>query len=347
MPLDRAASSSIRRDLRRDPSSFAEAFARIAYREPHQSRPRHVRGERGHRLTHAAILGLGTAVPARSIAQAASLEMARFISSPTEDQDRLLPILYRRTSVHQRGSVLLEEEINGDISKAQSFFAPAAGQSDRGPGTGSRLDRYATEAPILACEAARCALNDAGLEPTQITHIVTVSCTGFMAPGLDAALIRLLGLSPRTQRTHVGFMGCHGAINGLRVATAFVDADPAARVLMVCVELCSLHFHSGNDPEQMVANALFADGAAAVVVGPIGGPESPRLAGFGSCIVPDSEDGMTWRIGDHGFEMSLSARVPDLLRGHLRGWLDSWLESTGLTRSAVGGWAVHPGGSRR
>ncbi len=292
-----------------------------------------------------AILGVGTAIPARSISQDASLAMARFISAPDAERERLMPVLYRRTSVRRRGSVLLQEEVDGDAGSAQSFFAPAAGPLDCGPGTRSRLDRYAVDAPLLAAEAATEALANAGIEPSRVTHIITVSCTGFMAPGLDTALIKTLGLSRQAQRTHIGFMGCHGAINGLRVAKAFADADPTARVLVVAVELCSLHFHYGSHPEQMVANALFADGAAAMVIGP-GSTDLPRLAGFGSCIVPDSEDAMTWRIGDHGFEMTLSARVPDLLRTHLRGWIDPWLHQNGLSREAVQGWAIHPGGPR-
>ena len=296
-------------------------------------------------MSQPAILGLGTATPARSIAQDAAAAMARFISGPNEN-DRLLPILYRRANVRRRGSVLLEREVNGDIGKAQSFFGPAAGAHDQGPSTGSRLDRYAEAAPALAADAAAAALAEADIAASRITHIVTVSCTGFMAPGVDAALIRLLGLSPLTQRTHIGFMGCHGAINGLRIAKAFADADPAACILVVAIELCSLHFHYGSDPEQMVANALFADGAAAVIVGRSNDPVVPRLASFGSCIVPDSEDAMTWRIGDHGFEMTLSPRVPDLLREHLRAWLDPWLAAAGLSREAIGGWAIHPGGPR-
>jgi predicted naringenin-chalcone synthase len=294
----------------------------------------------------AAILGLGTAVPAKSIAQSAALEMARFISAPDEEQKRLLPVLYRRTNVQRRGSVLLEDGDNGDAAGAQTFFSPASGPLDLGPGTGARLDRYAREAPLLGKAAGRAAMEEAEVAPVRITHLVTVSCTGFMAPGLDAMLIKGLGLSREVQRTHVGFMGCHGAINGLRVAKAFVDADPRAVVLVVAVELCSLHFHYGTHPEQMVANALFADGAAGVVVGESSDESKPRLAGFGSCIIPESEDAMTWRIGDNGFEMTLSARVPDLIRSKLCGWMDSWLSSLGLERGSIGAWAIHPGGPR-
>ena len=103
------------------------------------------------------------------------------------------------------------------------------------------------------------------MAPESITHLVTVSCTGFVAPGVDLALIDGLGLRPTVERTHVGFMGCHGALNGLRVANAFATADPTARVLLCAVELCSLHYYYGSAADKLVANAIFADGAAAVV----------------------------------------------------------------------------------
>jgi predicted naringenin-chalcone synthase len=194
--------------------------------------------------------------------------------------------------------------------------------------------------------AAQVALERAGIEAGRVTHLVTVSCTGFGAPGIDAALIRGLGLGAGTQRTHVGFMGCHGALNGLRVARAFAEADPAACVLVCAVELCSLHFHYTDDPEKMVANALFADGAAAAIVGSAHHGSGPCIAACGSCLVPDSRDAMTWRIGDFGFEMTLSSRVPGILHDHLRSWLERWLGEQGLKLEDVGSWAVHPGGPR-
>jgi predicted naringenin-chalcone synthase len=170
---------------------------------------------------------------------------------------------------------------------------------------------------------------------------------------VDVALMERLGLPPTAQRVHVGFMGCHGAVNGLRVAGAMAAADPAARVLLCCVELCSLHYAYDGDPQRIVANTLFADGAAAAVLaGPDGGTgygeeRSPwRLAATGSRVFPGSRDAMTWRIGDHGFEMTLSPRVPALIRENLRPWLDGWLESHGLRVEEVGSWALHPGGPR-
>jgi len=165
---------------------------------------------------------------------------------------------------------------------------------------------------------------------------------------VDVALIKGLDLPATVERSHIGFMGCHGAVNGLRVARGFAGADGRARVLVCAVELCSLHYHYGWDPKKMVANALFADGAAAVVgAGDMAAPpDAWRLAATGSCVFPDSEYAMTWHIGDHGFEMTLSTRVPGLIGRHLRPWLAQWLGQNGLGLGDVHSWAVHPGGPR-
>ncbi len=294
----------------------------------------------------AAVLGIGTALPPRSIAQRDAAELAKAFCGPTREHAELLPVLYRRTGIRKRGSVLLGPAPGNGVD--QSFFPPAAGAVDRGPTTRERMQRYAQEAPVLALEAAQRKLGASDTAPRQITHLLTVSCTGFVAPGVDIALIKQLDLPSSIGRAHIGFMGCHGALNGLRIAEALVSADPAARALLCAVELCSLQFRYGSDPEHAVANALFADGAAALVAAPSaqGSSEAWRTAAFGSYLFPDSEDAMTWRIGDHGFEMTLSARVPDLIAAHLRGWLVAWLTQQGLALERIGSWAVHPGGPR-
>jgi predicted naringenin-chalcone synthase len=225
---------------------------------------------------------------------------------------------------------------------------------------------YERDAPELAVRAARGAIEDADIDPGRVTHLVTVSCTGFVAPGVDAAIIDALGLPRTTERTNVGFMGCHGALNALRVARGFVEADPARIPLVCAVELCTLHFAYGWDPDMLVANALFADGAAAVLCdgggngqghgrgqaeGGGGGDRRPSAGDWcvvasGTLLMPDSADAMTWRIGDHGFRMSLSARVPDLIGAHLRPWVTEWLGAHELGIEDVASWAVHPGGPR-
>jgi predicted naringenin-chalcone synthase len=128
------------------------------------------------------------------------------------------------------------------------------------------------------------------------------------------------------------------------VANAYASAAPAARVLLCALELCGVHYYYGDDPEKVVANALFADGAAAVV-GERGEGEW-SVAATGSCLIPDSADAMGWSIGDHGFEMTLARKVPGLIARNLRGWIDGWLGDNGLSVDAVKSWAIHPGGPR-
>ena len=210
------------------------------------------------------------------------------------------------------------------------------------------MRRYESEANALAFAAGERALADAGISPERVTHLVTVSCSGFYAPGFDIALLKHLELGSKVSRTHVGFMGCHGVLNALRVARAFLDQDPRACVLVLALEMCSLHHQYGWDSDGIVANALFADGAAAVVA-ITGEPSAPghlRLVASGSQVIDDSEDAMSWRIGDNGFVMTLSSRVPELICRSIRPFLEGWLAESGLDLDRVGSWAVHPGGPR-
>jgi predicted naringenin-chalcone synthase len=211
------------------------------------------------------------------------------------------------------------------------------------------MQRYERHAVELALKASQQAFTNSACDMDAITHLVTVSCSGFQAPGVDVALIQELGLPATTQRTHIGFMGCHGALNGLRVAAAFVKSDPTSRILLCAVELCSLHFQYGWNPEKILANALFADGAAAMVGVPTAADSSLgqlRLLASSSCLIPNSADAMSWRIGDHGFVMTLSREVPGLIEKYLCKWIDSWLANFGLRRNEIGSWIVHPGGPK-
>jgi predicted naringenin-chalcone synthase len=293
------------------------------------------------------VRGLGTALPDGYVDPAEGLHVARVIGGPTCRESGFLPAVYegsgnrRRALVHGRDVI---RDLFEGTRHSGSPFLPTGDPHFRGPSTGVRNRMYAENAPPLAVRAAAEALRQAGVPADAVTHLVTVSCTGFAAPGVDLALIRGLGLSPTVLRTHVGFMGCHGAINGLRVADAYTSADPAAVVLLVAVELCSLHYHFGDDPEKVVANALFADGAAAVVGTAAAGPW--RVAATGSCLIPDTADAMTWLVGDHGFEMTLAKRVPKAIASNLGPWMSGWLGRHGLTVADVGSWAVHPGGPK-
>jgi predicted naringenin-chalcone synthase len=293
------------------------------------------------------LAGFGTRVPEHAISQEEAVEIHSTLCEIDPERARTLRALYRRSGVAKRHSVLLERSC-GPLMERQTFYPPARDDRDAGPPTAQRMRRYEAEAPALAGSAACAALSAAGVAAAEVSHVVTVSCTGFAAPGIDTRLVESLGLSASTPRTHVGFMGCHGAINGLKVADSLVRASPDAVVLLCSVELCSLHFSYGWNPEMMVPNALFADGAAAVVgrAARERDPATWTVASFATLLIPGTSDDMSWRIGDHGFSMTLSARVPDLVRDCVGDWLRGWLAESDLALEDVASWAVHPGGPR-
>ncbi len=295
------------------------------------------------------ILGIATATPPRQIAQADAADLATTFANAEPGHERTLAAIYRQTRIRTRGSVLLDDP--GTKPYAQSFFPAADGPDFAGPTTAERMQRYAAEAGPLAIAAARRALEGARIPAASVTHLVTCSCTGFANPGVDLEIIAALGLAPTVSRTHVGFMGCHGAFNAIRVADALATSAVAGVVLVVCVELCSLHFQYGSRSDLVVANSIFADGAGAVVgVGPRhprgGEPGAWAVARQWSRLLPDSTGEMGWVIGDHGFEMSLSARVPSLISRSIRDFVEAALVECGVDAQTVGGWAVHPGGPR-
>jgi alkylresorcinol/alkylpyrone synthase len=263
----------------------------------------------------------------------------------SDDQARIVGALFRRAGVQNRHTVLPHQvllgwnDATGDAGVSQRI-------GTRGLTTQERMQIYANHAPLLASRAADEALQRSELTAREITHLITVSCTGFIAPGVDVDIIRQLGLAPTVERTHVGFMGCHGAINGLRVARALAVADERSRLLLCAVELCSIHFCTYWAPERLVGNAVFADGAAAIVGGAPQSENDWQVTAFGSCLLPDSTDAMTWAIGDHGFDVSLSPKVPDLIRAHLRDWFVGWLAQHRLSLADIKSWAIHPGGPR-
>ncbi len=298
-----------------------------------------------------AILGIGTASPDTLLSQEDAYILGRALCRPTPQQDVRLRAIYEGTGIRTRRGVLgadLIRDVREGTRHSDSVFLPSDAADDRGPTTGRRMQFYAESAPPLAVRAAADGIRRAGTPAADVTHLVVVSCTGFAAPGVDLALITELGLPATVQRTHVGYMGCHGAINGLRVAAAFAASDPAARILLCAVELCRLHCFYGWDTAKVIANALFADGAAVVVGAPADAAPSGawRVEATGSCLIPDSADAMSWSVGDHGFEMTLGRQAPRFIAVHLRPWLEAWLTRHGVALDAVGSWAVHPGGPR-
>jgi predicted naringenin-chalcone synthase len=299
-----------------------------------------------------AIHGLGTAHPPAAVTPEDGLALARVLAGADVRTSTWLGPIYTNAGVANRFQVIggaVAHDILSGTTTSGSRFLPTPANEGVGPTTAERMAVFAEEAGPLAVRAASAALAESRFSPASITHLVTVSCTGFIAPGIDHALISKLALNRSVARTHVGFMGCHGALNGLRVANAFTTADPLARVLLCAVELCSLHYYYGSAADKLIANAIFADGAAAMVgcqSVPAASLQPWSLAASGSCLIPDSVADMSWTVGDHGFEMTLSRRVPGLIARHLRPWLEEWLSACGLSLAEVKSWAIHPGGPK-
>lgn len=291
------------------------------------------------------LAGLGTATPPFVIEQYDAASMADLVTMEGQTSSENVGTLYRRSGVNSRHCVILESSTNG-VPARQSFFRQASRAQPLGPSTSERMQLYNSAATDIAANAARLALSDAGLTGADITHLVTASCTGFHAPGIDLELCELLELPQEVMRTHIGFMGCHAAINAIRVGNAFATSDSSSRVLICNVELCSLHFQYSNRSDQIVSNSLFADGAAALVG--IGGDKHGlgTIVSTASFRLPRTKELMSWKVGDYGFEMSLSPRVPALIRANLKPWVDKWLSKYSLTIDGIPSWAIHPGGPR-
>ncbi|MEM1098003.1 MAG: type III polyketide synthase [Planctomycetota bacterium] len=295
---------------------------------------------------------MGVALPTSSVSQEALAEAAVACCCDDARQTKLLRELYRRSGVERRGCAILDGSHGKAPTTIDAAFPPRRNPSDRGPSLAARMAMYGAAAEPLAVRAATAALRHAGMDPGDVGHLVTVSCTGFAAPGVDLKLIHKLDLRTDISRTHVGFMGCHAALNGWETSDALA-ARSGQPALLVCVEVCTAHFAYGWAPNRLVANALFADGAAAAVLDPNHGDDQakdgrplPSMLARRSQVVPGSLDAMTWHIGDHGFEMTLSPRVPEHIRRHAGDALLAFLGTHGLRPDDLAGLIVHPGGPR-
>ncbi len=261
-----------------------------------------------------------------------------------ERDSRRLMALYRQTRIDRRHSVLADyvrpkEEF--------TFYANTPGMEPF-PTVSQRMGIYRQEAVPLALQAIDdCFKSYPTFDPQSITHLITVSCTGLYAPGPDIEIIEALGLPTTTQRLAINFMGCYGAFNGLKTANAIVRADPSAKVLVVCVELCTIHFQKKIETDHLLSNALFADGSAAVLVeGSPRDKQSFRLRSFYCDLLPEGKEAMAWHVSDFGFEMTLTAAVPTFIQQGIGQLMERLLHQCHLTLDDIGHYALHPGGRR-
>ncbi|WP_332761238.1 type III polyketide synthase [Pseudarthrobacter sp.] len=296
------------------------------------------------------VRSLETAVPPTVLVQTEARDVFAAQPGLTRLGSRLVSTCFDSAAIDTRHTAV-EEMTMAFRSDAPQFFDPATGLL-LNPTTKVRNEIFAREVTKLFIESARAAVDACpDLSLLDITHVITVSCTGFFNPGPDYKIVRALGLDPAVQRYHLGFMGCYAAFPALRAAKSFCEADPQAVVLVVCAELCSLHVRTSNDPDTIMGSALFADGAAAAIITARNDPDTPalmQLDHFETVLTPVGEESMAWNIGDHGFEMVLGNYVPHIIDDHIVGALAPLLARDpslrGLPYRDIRHWAIHPGG---
>ena len=260
----------------------------------------------------------------------------------TETDKRKLRLLYHQSNIETRYSVL------SDYSRpVQEWkFYPQSESLEPFPSLEQRMLLYNKYAPPLSVDAVRNCLNNK-IQPEEITHLITVSCTGMSAPGLDLQIMELMDLPKNIFRTSINFMGCYAAIHGLKLADLICQSDAAAKVVVVCTELCTLHFQKEATLDNLTSSLLFGDGSAAAL---ITGDKDPspgiHLSDFYSEVLPKGKKDMAWELSSTGFLMTLSSYIPDLIEADFESLVHRALKKSNLSRSDISHWCIHPGGRK-
>jgi predicted naringenin-chalcone synthase len=285
------------------------------------------------------IVSIGLANPGKPIDQRVIADFMKVAHDLDEEEGRKLGFLYRMSGISTRHSVL------EDFSKpnpADFLFFPKDKQRGVFPGTKARMKVFTESAPDLGEEAIRDCLQKSGQSPQSITHFILVSCTGMVAPGVELELMRRLGMSDEVERFCIHFMGCYAAFTGIRLADKILRAEPEAKVLMISIELCTIHFQREYVEDNILANSIFADGAAAALL--MKSNHGLSIASYLSQVLREGEEDMAWGIGDFGFEMRLSKYIPVLLDTGIKKLLDVFEAKFEL--SNIEHFAIHPGGKQ-
>jgi alpha-pyrone synthase len=292
----------------------------------------------------AAITAIGTANPIYRQNQNTVVEIVAALLNLNPTKKKLLKSLYKFTGIKFRHSVL------SDMCELPegSFKLYSAGPEVPFPSTATRMAIYKKEALPLAMSAiADCLSKLNNFYKEEITHLITVSCTGMYAPGIDIEIVQQLGLRPDTKRTNITFMGCYAAFNGIKAANAICLAEPEAAVLVVCVEICSIHFQNKTDLDSLTSNAIFADGAScALIQRKHKQRKSFKLAAFHCDLLPQSTQEMAWHIGDTGFDMVLTSYVPQAISTGIKAFLQKLTQKLQLSPSDIDYYAIHPGAKK-
>jgi predicted naringenin-chalcone synthase len=288
------------------------------------------------------IVSIGTSVPGFRHDQKDILSFMQNVYAMNEVDKRKLKFLYNQSAIDTRYSVLPDYSLNA----CDWEFYPATENLEPFPNLELRMKWFNKTAPALTVNAIEnCIENKIAKE--EITHLITVSCTGLSAPGLDLQVMEAMNLSPEIFRTSVNFMGCYAAIHGLKLADVFCRQDKNAKVLVVCTELCTLHFQKENTMDNIASSLLFGDGSAAVLVMHDDTKENGlRINNFYSEIAFKGKKDMSWQLSSSGFLMTLSGYVPDLIEEDFNKLLTNALKNADCNMEDISHWCMHPGGKR-
>lgn len=289
------------------------------------------------------ITSIGTALPANRFAQSTLSEFMVKAMQLDYEKSRKLKTIFRASGISYRHSVL------DDYGKDHDFsFYSNAKDFEPFPSTEKRLAEFRKHALPLSKEAIQdCIKKRKNFALQSITHLITVSCTGMYAPGLDIEIVKDFRLRTSVERTAINFMGCYAALNAIKAADAFCNTRPDAVVLVVCTEMCSLHFQKEGSDDNLLANGLFADGAAALLLesNPVKGWNLSTVA-FHNALSFTDQQHMAWDIGNFGFEMKLSSYVPDIIQGGIRKLTTEMLQNINKKIQDIKHFAIHPGGKK-
>jgi len=269
------------------------------------------------------------------------MEFMQRVYAGTDSENRKLRYLYGQSGIEQRYSVIPDysRELYG-----WKFFPHSEGLEPF-PSLEQRMALYNKQAPLLSVDAIRNCIADV-CSHKDITHLITVSCTGMTAPGLDLQIMELMELDRNIFRTSVNFMGCYAAIHALKIGDALCRSGEGAKVLIVCTELCTLHFQREPSMDNIASSLLFGDGAAAVLLSSDAAAKGLHLNGFYSEVIPKGKRDMAWELSSTGFLMTLSGYVPELIKADFESVVQRALLQNGKKQSDVAHWCIHPGGKR-
>jgi predicted naringenin-chalcone synthase len=286
------------------------------------------------------IISIGTAVPEYKHDQKKIFEFMDRVYALNETESRKLKFLYRHCGIETRYSIFPDYSLPAN----QWQFFPASENLEPFPSIEKRMKSFREHAAPLSMQAIDSCLKN--FQKNNITHLITVSCTGMSAPGLDLELMELLGLPVTTWRTSVNFMGCFAAIHALKIADAICRADTKANVLIVCIEFCTLHFQNENSPDNISSSLLFGDGAAAVLVTGNNEADGMNIEHFYSSVSLKNKQDMVWEMSSTGFQLTLSSYIPDLIQEDFNRLVNEALNSVGLQIENITHWCIHPGGKK-